>query len=257
MRTVICHYHIFKNSGTSFDEQLTANYGDAHCIFDGPFRYSKINQDELIKIVSNHKDCIAFSSHQINLPVPSSIDVRVEPVVFVRHPLLRIRSIYQFSKKSPATSFVGEFSSGLDFGDWINECIKSKAGLTMISNAQTRLLSNVYNRPSIQRRSASGGLICDFNQAVRNLSQVNLLGRTEFFELDVSKFTKIMAEFGVEFEFHRKSASNVTSGDLELPVEARLERMQREVGEPVYALLKAMNQQDLNLYDFVTETLQY
>lgn len=256
MRTVICHYHIFKNSGTSFDEQLTANYGDAHCTFDGPFRYSKINQDELFKIINNHKHCVAFSSHQINLPVPTSLDFCVEPVVFVRHPLLRIRSIYQFGKKSPSSSPVGDLSLNLDFADWVHECMKTPTSVAAISNAQARLLSSVYNRLGIQRRSPEGGMLCDLNQALRNLSQVNLVGRTEYFESDVGRFTEILARSGIDFSFHRKSATNVTSRDIALPLDARLDNVREEVGDETYDLLESINEQDLYLFNHVSERVQ-
>ena len=49
MRHVICHYHIYKNSGTTFDHLLARNFGDRHVCFDGPFPYFTIGQKELAK----------------------------------------------------------------------------------------------------------------------------------------------------------------------------------------------------------------
>ena len=72
MRHVICHYHIYKNSGTSFDEILRANYGERHIGFDGPFPYFAISQQELAKIIQRNPKAKAFSSHQTSLPPPCS-----------------------------------------------------------------------------------------------------------------------------------------------------------------------------------------
>ena len=86
MRHVICHYHIYKNSGTTFDHLLERNFGDRHLRFDGPFPYFSIGQRELAKVIARNRSCVAFSSHQISLPIPASLDFNVLPVVFVRHP---------------------------------------------------------------------------------------------------------------------------------------------------------------------------
>lgn len=119
MRQVGCHYHIFR--------------------------------------VRNHGAARAFSSHQIRLPVPVSLEVRVLPVVFLRHPLLRIRSVYEFlSERSgqgeglrrllpgpgqPGFTSRDEASAnGLTFAAWLQEVIEGARPLNNISNAQIQLL---------------------------------------------------------------------------------------------------------------------
>lgn len=132
MRTVIAHYHTYKNSGSSFDEQLTQAFGENHILFDGPFAYNVFPQSELLKIVLRHPSVVAFSSHQIRLPVPASLNVNILPVAFVRHPFLRISSMYSFSRRramdlttdaeegSLAVLTTHErWASELDFGAWI------------------------------------------------------------------------------------------------------------------------------------------
>ncbi len=97
MRTVICHYHIYKNSGTSFDLLLEQNFGDRHICFDGPFPFFIIDQEQLTRVIERKRGVIALSSHQIQLPVPVSLDFLVLPVVFIRHLMLRVQSIYKFN----------------------------------------------------------------------------------------------------------------------------------------------------------------
>ena len=50
----VVHYHIYKNSGTSFEQVLDDNYGDRHLKIDGPFAFSHITQDQLANIIEQH-----------------------------------------------------------------------------------------------------------------------------------------------------------------------------------------------------------
>ena len=252
-RTVICHYHIFKNSGSTFDQLLMDNFGKGFRQFDGPFRFSKINQDELLKIALNCR-ASALSSHQINLPVPTSIDVRFLPVVFIRHPLLRLRSVHRFSLKAPDTT-AAVAAADESFSSWVNRCKSKPQSLQALSNAQTRILSAVYGRQGIARRVARGGFEMDLDQAIRNLDHVEMLARTEFFHEDVARFPEIAARHAVRFEFSRSDAVNTTSTDLHSSVEERLENFKAHIGADCYDELIALNQQDLALYDYACTRL--
>ena len=113
-RNVIVHHHIFKNAGTTFERVLDENYGDKHLSFDGPFTFSHISQDQLAAIIERHPSHVAFSSHQIHLPAPSSLSFRAIPVVFVRHPLLRIRSVFLFEERNAHNDDSSENRDPLD-----------------------------------------------------------------------------------------------------------------------------------------------
>ena len=102
MRTVIVHYHIYKNAGTSFDHVLQHNFGDRVELFDGPYPFFTIDQEQLDRIILRRPAAVAFSSHQVILPAPSSLDYRTLSAIFVRNPFLRIASIYRF-KRGPET----------------------------------------------------------------------------------------------------------------------------------------------------------
>ena len=69
----------------------------SHLTARSPF--SVIDQDQLSTIIQRHPNAIACSSHQIHLPPPSATQFRPIPVVFIRHPLLRIRSVFLFGKR--------------------------------------------------------------------------------------------------------------------------------------------------------------
>lgn len=274
MRHVICHYHIFKNSGTSFDEVLADNVGSRLVSFDGPFPFSVFNQDELLKVVRNHGAARAFSSHQVRLPVPASLEVRIIPVVFVRHPLLRIRSVYEFFRQRAGqeqglrrllpgmggaafTSRDEASSTALDFVGWLQEAVEGRRPLNNISNAQTQLLCGAYSRRGLMRvlPPTEGGVIADIDQARRNLCAVELLARTEHFSADVARFSAPLAACGIEFTPRERKPANTTSKDISRPLAARLAALREQIGEELYARLETLNQQDLQLYAEVDQRL--
>lgn len=254
MQRVLRHYHIFKNSGSSFDRLLQRNFGKQHLEVDGPFPYFKINQDELLKILRNARPR-SLSSHQINLPVPSSLDILVEPVVFIRHPVLRIRSIYQFGRKAKKTTPTGELAARLGLGDWIQACREHRQHRRVLSNAQTSMLSGTYGRAGLYRASPEGGFEFDLNQALRNLDAVQLLGRTEHFEEDVQRIGQQLRAMDIDFAYRRLRPPNRTSSDHAQPVEERLGNIERELGAEAYGLLLELNRQDLRLFDYASDRL--
>ncbi|KGE04901.1 sulfotransferase family 2 domain-containing protein [Pseudohaliea rubra] len=249
MKTVIVHYHIFKNSGSTFDKVLGMNFPGRHLAFDGPFDFSKISQDELLKILHN-RDEIAFSSHQVNLPVPTSLDVQILPVVFIRHPLLRLRSIYRFRKR-------GANDAGMpaSFREWVQRSAAEPRGMLALSNAQTRNLAAVYGRLAIHRRGADGGFCLDLSQALRNLDAVELLARTEFFDHDVQRFSGVLRAHGIAFSYDGITPENVTATDLSAPLDERLEATRGELGDELYEKLLAWNAQDLQLVAYANARL--
>jgi hypothetical protein len=254
MRTVICHYHIYKNSGTSFDRILAHNFGEAHLCFDGPFPYFSINQQELLKVIQRNPSVVAFSSHQITLPVPTALDVNVLPAVFVRHPLLRVQSIYHFKRAEKDGTETSINAEQMDFDAWCRHCLGHPREITLVSNAQTRMLGAVSGEPALALRTKTG-MVYDFHQALRNLRTVDLLARTEQFDRDVGRFPALLADHGIEFTVEDTTPANVTVDDIGKSLDERLEQLQAALPGPTYRGLVVANAQDLALYQEVCKRL--
>lgn len=248
MRTIICHYHIYKNSGTSFDALLAENYGDRHLCFDGPFPFFTIDQDQFARVIDRKTNVVAFSSHQTQLPVPTSLDFHVIPVVFIRHPLLRIQSIYKFKKLTDDGTLTSKNAQEMNFEDWLVHCFLDKQEITHVSNAQTRLLGAAYRQKPLMRRKPHA-MEYDIQQALRNIESVRLLARTEFFNQDVKRFPEILKTYGVEFRFVESAPENVTSKTHNMPINERLDEIREGLSEGVYKKLIMANKQDLLLFD--------
>ena len=256
-RAVICHYHIYKNSGTSFSKLLEANFGERHINFDGPLAGFQINQDQLAEIVENNPEVVSISSHQIYLPAPSTLNIRFIPVVFLRHPLMRIRSIFLFE-----TSGNSEAPTSLDMKDrlasfeaWANARLKDPSRLLSISNAQTNQLSRAYCRAP-QMQITDGACIHDMDLALNNLRLVTCLARTETYAGDVSLFEYTLAKNGIEFTSRLGRAENISSSDFDAPLSNQLETFRANMTQKLWDQLLDINRQDQALYDFAGELIQ-
>ena len=255
-RNVLLHYHIFKNSGTTFERVLNDNYGDQHISFDGPFPFSHINQDQLSMIVERHPAAVACSSHQIHLPVPSSMAFRAIPIVFIRNPMLRIRSVYFFSQRQNQSR--NETSSDNPLGgleEWVLSALAGDRNLNQISNLQTGFVSRCYNLPP-KRLGIDGRVNYDLQTAINNLSLVPCLGRTEHFDTDVASFAHTLARFDIPFSYQPKRAENISSPDHGQPISEQLAAMQENLTAATWDKLRWMNHQDLALYDVVHNMLE-
>ena len=247
MRHVICHYHIYKNSGTTFDHILERNYGGRHVRFDGPFPYFSIGQRELAKVIARNKAAVAFSSHQISLPVPASLEFNVLPVVFVRHPLLRIHSIYRYKRSENDGTLTSDNAARMDFDEWCRTSLAHAVEIVQVSNSQTRMLGAQAGEVSLSRRHKEW-MEYDLQQALRNLRLVELLARTEHFAGDIARFGAVLARYGIEFVAEGTDPQNVTGSDLDKTVDERLAQVQEALSPETHARLMAANRQDLAVY---------
>lgn len=254
MRNVIVHYHIYKNSGTSFDSILTHNFGEKHILFDGPFPFFTISQDQLDRIISRKRETIAFSSHQIVLPQPVSLDYKTYAALFVRNPILRIGSIYRFKKQSNDGTLTSREAVKNDFSGWIRFCLKHPQEVTHISNAQTRQIGAAFAQLPLRKRSKTG-MLYDLETAKRNLSNVELLGRTEHFSEDVERFAQILSKAGIQFEIPETLHLNATEKTTQ-HIEERVQNLLAELDRELRDTLLEINQQDFSLYKFACELIK-
>ena len=254
-RNVLLHYHIFKNAGTTFERVLDENYGDRHITFDGPFTFSNFNQDQLNTVIGRHPNAVAYSSHQIHLPAPTSLSFRPIPVVFIRHPLLRIRSIFLFEQRT-AVGDSPEATTGMEgFEEWVITTLKGDQSWLQISNSQTNFLSRAYNLPPKRARKGVGAHF-DLQLAINNISLVPCLGRVEYFDIDVKSFGETLSRYGMNFSYQQRPADNISAPDHGTPIEAQLKSLQDGVSSDIWLKLRQLNDQDLSLYEVAHEMVE-
>ena len=98
MRTTVVHFHLFKNAGTTVERGLQDYFGERWASFDKPASAARISQVELETFLNTNQALQAVSSHHLRPPLVDSTLMKWLPVLFLRHPIDRIRSAYEFER---------------------------------------------------------------------------------------------------------------------------------------------------------------
>lgn len=242
-RNIIVHYHIFKNAGSTLDSMLEHQFAKGWVNFDRTAAATYITPAELAEYILAHPKLSAVSSHQAVFPVPEIPGVNVIPAVFIRHPLDRVRSVYEFERRQGQTS--GPVSKGADHASRLplREYLRWRLDMTLngvVHNFQTvRLIhSPRYNKHPIKD--------ADFDLAWSRLLALPFFGLVEHFDSSIVLFSKLLARNGIsfatDFVAHNQSAREGSLQD-------RLDRMRHDVGDAMWEELLARNQRDLHLYE--------
>jgi hypothetical protein len=178
MRTVILHYHLFKNAGTSLDQVLKDNFGEAWVTreFLGgkrPFG----NTPEVEAWIREQRDAVAFSSHSMTGPLPQVEGVRVVSVTLLRDPIERIKSAYRFERTQAAETFGAVLARHTNLEGYVKVRL-SLPHDRQCRNFQTQRLANMVPGPEreLERaRTALGlltvaGLVSDFSGTLAKLA---------------------------------------------------------------------------------------
>jgi hypothetical protein len=144
---VLVHYHIFKNAGTSVDFALERSFGSRWTSFEGSDAFDFQTSEQLGAFLQDRPDIRAVSSHQARPPLPFP---HCRPIVFLRHPLLRARSAYEFIRHHPEQPGCppSQRKSFAKFVEWaLTTEITEGAGV--IRDSQVSLLTDQKLHPDI------------------------------------------------------------------------------------------------------------
>jgi hypothetical protein len=243
MRQVIVHYHMFKNAGSTFDSMLEKSFGRSWVNYDKAQAAAYITPDELAAFVTAHPDIRAVSSHQAVLPLPKMQGVDIMPAIFFRHPLDRVRSVYDFerrqSQQSGPVSKGAERAGRLSFADYLRWRLDTTAN-GVVHNFQTvrMIFSPKYNRRAITD--------ADFELAWSRVQELPFFGLVEQFDDSIKLLIRALRQRGTSLgtEYVARNQSKRASS-----LEDRLEHMRSELGEPLWMELQERNRRDQALYE--------
>jgi len=251
MKHLIVHYHIFKNAGSTIDHILGKNFGKTWLTFDGEKAHSRISPEELENFISSHPDVRALSSHNAILPVPTIPGISIFPIIFLRHPLDRVRSIYDFERHQGLTS--GPISRGaehaakLSFEDYIHWRFDfTKNGVTHNHHTSWLLHTPRFNRFEIQQQ--------DYDQALQTLISLPFFGLVEKFDESLSLLSTNLHDLGIKAELEYQIQNH--SKHAEKTLDERLSYLRQSIGESTWEMITERNQWDLKLYVAAQEVFQ-
>ncbi|MCP3728267.1 sulfotransferase family 2 domain-containing protein [Paraburkholderia sp. CNPSo 3272] len=243
MRTVIVHYHLFKNAGTTVDGILDRNFpGDARGHLEGPYPWSTVLSNEILEFALSKPDLRVISSHQARLPLPQHPSIAFLPILFLRHPIDRFASVYEFERRQAADSLspsvaVARNGSLAAFADWT----VAREATAVCRNFQVAHLAGAQYDMRYARATHT-----DYLQALVHLRSLPFFGMVESFEESLESLQKFVQPHIGELKFDF-SIENVTPG-RKATLESRLEHIESELGVSLYRELLELNALDLLLY---------
>jgi len=142
-RTLLLHFHIFKNGGSTLDAALKKNFGDKWRALEGPDPNDSMDWASAIDLITLYPRIEAFSSHTARLPAPQIESLKFVPLFLLRHPIDRIASIYYHKLRSSAqstnpTQEVAQSGTLADFVAHVltkNNCVGCDAQTSILSRA--------------------------------------------------------------------------------------------------------------------------
>ena len=235
MRFVILQYHIFKNAGTSVEEILDRNFGERFARFDGPDRNARVHNAWLLSFLNGNRHIEAISSHQIRYPMPAAPGFMFFDVCFLRDPLDRIRSMYDYAREKPdERDPLSDMALHLDLRRFVERMLLDMP--KWICEMQTGMLAG-RDAPTVGR----------VGRAMRTMLQTSFLGVVDRFEESLQA-----GEFFLRSAFPalrcQTGLVNVSKG-LDGTLDDRKRRLREACGERLYEELVQRNALDLKLVE--------
>ena len=173
MRHVLLHGHVFKNAGTTLDWALQRSLGDGFVDHRRDDLMRSQGGKHIMEMLEGDENILAISSHHMPRDVADTDQVSFHPVYMLRHPVLRIRSVYDFERKQEAQTPGAQAAKRMDFREYVDWRMQAKVAPT-IRNFQVRYLAG--RLPPRYEKMADFDY---FELAMQTLHQVHCVGIVE------------------------------------------------------------------------------
>ena len=229
---MLVHYHLFKNAGTSLDEALKRAFPGGWAAYE---RQHRIPASELVAFIRAQPELRAVSSHNAWLPAPDVPDLVVVPLVFVRHPLDRVRSVYDFERSHGADTEGARIARTSDIRGYVEWRLTYLDGLDRtIKDFQTMRLAPAGR--------GDDELAC----AIDAMERLPFVGLVEAYPRSLRSLQAVLAA-RMTAPTLKVLHANVTQR-RPASLSARLEQLRRDLGVEVFQQLTEANAADLRLW---------
>jgi hypothetical protein len=247
MRCIVVHYHLFKNAGSTIDSILKNKFGSCWGNIEGNNPWDTLPPETLLKFAMEKQSLKAISSHHARLPVPDCQDISFLPLIFLRHPIDRVGSVYSFERRQPkdSPSLGAKIARNNDIAGYVKWRLSEGNGC-VIRNFQTVHLAG---REKDMRTASADEL--DLRIACNRLDKLPFIGIVEMFEESICRMRKFLAhDFG---DIDTSAAIHNKSPERKNSLEDRLEDIRNALGKVVYEELIQKNSLDIELYKYAVK----
>jgi hypothetical protein len=245
MRFVTLHYHFLKNAGMTIEDMLRHSFGAGAVSVDTEDRDGEFTTDALVSLLNGNPVLKAVSSHQFRYPVPRVRGFMFFDLCFLRDPIDRIRSTYDYFREKPgAGDTISELANRLTLGEFIAFLVDQMPW--WVNDAQVNLLANgvANDLPGVQ----------DFERAVAIMLQTSFLGVVDRFQESLIAGEHFLRPVFPELT-GRAEAANATAA-LNSSLEQRREGVREACDARIYEELIRLNALDSKLVDLARAEVQ-
>ena len=237
MRTVVLHYHIPKNAGSSVIEILGRSFWDTFSAFDHPDPDAEFKPRDLFSLLECNPRVNAVSSHQIFYPVPKAPGFLFFDICFLRDPIDRIRSSYDYFREKPVKGhLMSDLANQHTVAQFTRRLLEDLPWT--INDVQVNLLANG------QVNDPPRG-IGDLDAATARMLETSFLGVVDRFEESL-----VAGQYGLNVLFPALNCVRARvndSGTRGSTFAERMEQFKKACDADVYAELLRLNTMDLEL----------
>ena len=244
MRHVIVHYHLFKNAGTTIDRMLQRNFGPGWATMEAQQPWETLAPDALAARVVAEPGLVAVSSHTLRPPLPVIDGIHWHPIVFLRHPIDRVGSVYEFERSQPADSpsLGARIARESGLRDYVAWRLQPGNG-AVLRGFQTVFLSGREQDMRVAEPNDE-----DLLRAKEFLTGLPVFGVVENFEDSLAALADDLrpAFPGLDTRFDVENRSQGRAGSLA----ERVAQVEASLGARIFEQLLHWNRHDIALYDW-------
>jgi len=248
-RKILLHFHIFKNAGTTIDSILEKNFLENAIRGDGERPRDVLPMDVVIDYLDKNKNVKVFSSHQIRFPIPNNNEIKFFPLVFIRHPIDRVFSLFSYNKNRvdplSEVAFAAKTMALSAYIEWnLHPPWIARDNMT-IRNFQVMFLS----RDNVE----SGVNSNDLNVAIERLKSCLIIGVVDRLDESIVVAEEILRKDfpKIDLSYVRRNISKDRKNDLQ----ERLDDSESQIDKSLWDDLIEQNELDLKLYEVANKEL--
>ncbi|WP_298637059.1 sulfotransferase family 2 domain-containing protein [uncultured Umboniibacter sp.] len=241
MRTIILHYHLFKNAGTSLDAAFKENFSELEGEWvtkEFPAQPAR-NRAELKQWIIDNPQAKCFSSHTAIFPVPEIEGVKIIPVIFLRHPIDRISSAYNFEKKQKVEGFGSTLARNTTFSGYV-ETRLSLPFDRQCRDFQAFRLATMFGEQHGDEAS----------RAKMAIERLPFVGLVEKYSESLERLESLLRDEGFDDLTLKPMEANVSRNTAK-SLDEKLKDITKELGGDLLERMLASNSADLELWEGV------
>ena len=236
-QSILLHFHIFKNAGSTIEWLLEKNFPKKNLSIDGESPGEIIQMEQINDILEKKTLIKTISSHQIRYPIPKNTRFNFISILFLRHPIDRAFSIYYFKKNEIDNSIGSIKARSMSLPEFIKWNMDFKEYMPM-KNFQVLFLSNKTTKEGVSEK--------DLEIAINRMKSSSIIGVVD--RMDESL---VIAESFLKQEFPKINLAYVkqnVSQERKGTMIERLKHSEDSLGADLKNRLIEYNKLDMKLY---------